>query len=295
MDNKNEQLFELETDTRLLQFLRSKNSDRFTKLDAFCDLIGRMNEQSKNCSRVGICGCSPLSYGEFTGSISELANDWHWHRATVRSFLDGLESMGLLKRKLDGRNYIFQLRRNSGLFVPVANPDAVRDLGYLLLQHWDEYSMPADVLAKYFEEYQAILVECYKGTDLADDLAEDMAETILSAFCHLEFSVFNDLSWDDAIVQKVAATFRGSEAWSWTKWMRYLQYLDLTLLGADFPEKESLEMSDCNGGVQPDFPDSDMALLRELFYAVKKRGEQADIHSTETDTQAPSSPLPSKE
>ncbi len=47
MDNNTETLYGMENDMVLLQFLRSKNSDRFTKLDAFCDLIGRMSEQSR--------------------------------------------------------------------------------------------------------------------------------------------------------------------------------------------------------------------------------------------------------
>ena len=31
-------------------------------------------------------------------TISDLAEFWHWHRATVRTFLDALESFGLLER-----------------------------------------------------------------------------------------------------------------------------------------------------------------------------------------------------
>ena len=66
----------------LLQFLRSKNSDRFTKLDAFCDLIGRMSGQSQARNGNHSTTISPLCHSVFTGSISELAHDWHWHRAT---------------------------------------------------------------------------------------------------------------------------------------------------------------------------------------------------------------------
>ena len=37
----------MENDMALLQFLRSKNTERFTKLDAFCYLIGKMSGQDK--------------------------------------------------------------------------------------------------------------------------------------------------------------------------------------------------------------------------------------------------------
>ena len=109
----------MENDMALLQFLRSKNSDRFTKLDAFCDLIGRMSEQTKACKGKSSDAVSPLCFGYFTGSISELAQDWHWHRATVRSFLDGLEELGIITRKLDGRDYTFKLHTHTSISVPV--------------------------------------------------------------------------------------------------------------------------------------------------------------------------------
>ena len=47
MDNKNVTLYGMENDMALLQFLRSKNTERFTKLDAFCYLIGKMSGQDK--------------------------------------------------------------------------------------------------------------------------------------------------------------------------------------------------------------------------------------------------------
>ena len=47
MDNKNVTLYGMENDMALLQFLRSKNTERFTKLDAFCYLIGKMSGQGK--------------------------------------------------------------------------------------------------------------------------------------------------------------------------------------------------------------------------------------------------------
>ena len=46
MDNKNVTLYGMENDMALLQFLRSKNTERFTKLDAFCYLIGKMSGQA---------------------------------------------------------------------------------------------------------------------------------------------------------------------------------------------------------------------------------------------------------
>src|SRR5699024_7836480 len=36
--------------------------------------------------------------GQCHVTISDLATEWHWHRATVRAFLDKLEEMGYIRR-----------------------------------------------------------------------------------------------------------------------------------------------------------------------------------------------------
>ena len=212
----------------------------------------------------------------------------------MRTFLDGLEKQGLLKRQLNGLTYTFQLRIQSGVSVPVCSGESVRALGYFLLHHWDEYSLPADVLAMYFEEYEAMAMDNYQGNDLAHDLAELKAETILETFRHLEFAPSETYLQDEAICQMVTATFTAAKPWSWTKWMRALQYLDLALLGDEFPEKATLDMEETKvKNLMADFSDDDIRLLGELFYAVKKKEDPA------TDAPEPVKPfhssLPSKE
>lgn len=283
----------MENDMALLQFLRSKTSDRFTKLDAFCDLIGRMSEQAKahkGCSSEGV---SPLCHGYFTGSISELAQDWHWHRATVRSFLDGLESLGIITRKLDGRDYTFSLRTHASLSIPIVTYDTVLEIAYLLLQHWDEYNLDPEFLAAYFQAYATTMDKIMRGKP-DWNMEEDNANTILGAFTHLEFSVINDCKFEEPIVQMVASTFKGEGQWSWTKWMRALMYMDFTLMGDDFPEIDTLDKESLKDNAFIfDFTQQDMRLLRELFYQMKKK-DHADAPS-KMETKGASSSLTSKE
>jgi hypothetical protein len=47
MDNKNVTLYGMENDMALLQFLRSKITERFTSSMPFCYLIGKMSGQGK--------------------------------------------------------------------------------------------------------------------------------------------------------------------------------------------------------------------------------------------------------
>ena len=294
MDNKNVTLYGMENDMALLHFLRSKNTERFTKLDAFCYLIGKMSEQAKAHKGDSATDVSPLCHGSFTGSISELASDWHWHRATVRSFLDGLESLGVITRKLDGRDYTFTLRTHATLSVPIITYDTVLEVAYLLLQHWDEYNLSPEFLAAYFEAYDSTMSdECMSG-DPDWNREEHNAEIVLEAFAYLEFSPVYNCRYNDSLVQLVASTFKGAGQWSWTKWMRALMYMDFTLLGEDFPDIDKLDAESLKDECfVSDFSLQDMRLLRELFYQMKKNVQKDD--SEQTDSNHTSSSLTSQD
>jgi hypothetical protein len=293
MDNKNVTLYGMENDMALLQFLRSKNTERFTKLDAFCYLIGKMSGQDKAHKGDSSKDISPLCHGEFTGSISELANDWHWHRATVRSFLDGLENLGVIKRKLQGRDYTFMLRTHASLTVPIINYDTVLEVAYLLLQHWDEYNLSPEFLAAYFKAYDGTMNEEDDCGDPDWNREDHNAKIVLECFSHLEFSVIFNLRYDDSLVQMVASTFKGAGQWSWTKWMQALMYMDFVLMGEDFPDiDKSDEDSYKHNAFVCDFSKQDMRLLRELFYKLKKMKKD---DSEQTDSNHTSSSLTSQD
>lgn len=284
MDNKNVTLYGMENDMALLQFLRSKNTERFTKLDAFCYLIGKMSEQTKAHKGDSSTDISPLCHGGFTGSISELANDWHWHRATVRSFLDGLESLGVITRELHGRDYHFTLRTHASLSIPIITYDAVLEVAYLLLHHWDEYNLSPEFLAAYFEAYDSTMSDKCMCDDPDWDRAEDNAETVLEAFSHLEFSAVYICQSNDSLIQLVSSTFRGTGQWSWTKWMQALMYMDFALMGDDFPDIDKSDEDSYKHNIFVcDFSKQDMRLLRELFYRIKKKMRKDDSEHTDSD------------
>ncbi|MDO4737362.1 MAG: hypothetical protein Q4A50_01935 [Bacteroidales bacterium] len=293
MDNKNVTLYGMENDMALLQFLRSKNTERFTKLDAFCYLIGKMSGQDKAHKGDSSKDISPLCHGEFTGSISELANDWHWHRATVRSFLDGLENLGVIKRKLQGRDYTFTLRTHASLTVPIITYDTVLEVAYLLLQHWDEYNLSPEFLAAYFEAYDGTMNDEDDCGDPDWNKEDQNAKIVLECFSHLEFSTVYNCQDSDSLVQMVASTFKGAGQWSWTKWMQALMYMDFVLMGEDFPDiDKSDEDSYKHNAFVCDFSKQDMRLLRELFYKLKKMEKN---NSEQTDSNHTSSSLTSQD
>ena len=79
----------------LLEFLKEKSDQRWSKLEAFLDLVDKASVQyiPKELYKQDVS----LSEGQFAITITELADCWHWHRATVRTFIEQLEEMHLIE------------------------------------------------------------------------------------------------------------------------------------------------------------------------------------------------------
>jgi len=89
---KNKQLI---MDSRLLLYL-ANNAQVYTRLHAFIYLLENAVEEPTEIMKRGIS--VRLAPGQLEASIIELSTKWGWHRRTVSSFLDELESSGYIKR-----------------------------------------------------------------------------------------------------------------------------------------------------------------------------------------------------
>ncbi|MCS2813849.1 DUF3489 domain-containing protein [Bacteroides ovatus] len=78
-------------DRSLLEYLKPKSEDRYSKLEAYCDLLTRATSGTYSTSVV-VGNLKLLPY-QFIATISELARKWQWQRATVRQFLTGLANL----------------------------------------------------------------------------------------------------------------------------------------------------------------------------------------------------------
>lgn len=81
---------------RLIEFLKQKPKGRFTRLEAYFDLLSRA--MVKKPFSVLPKAASAELLGEFDTTVTELAGDWAWQRATVRDFLSELSAIGQLAR-----------------------------------------------------------------------------------------------------------------------------------------------------------------------------------------------------
>ena len=94
--NENRTTNHVLADMMFFDYLKEKVGERKTKTGAYCDLLekstaGFVSPFLKKHEYV-------LQADQCHVTISDLAVEWHWHRATVRSFLDKLEEMGYIRR-----------------------------------------------------------------------------------------------------------------------------------------------------------------------------------------------------
>ena len=94
MKNKQEIPAVILADVKVFDYLKEKVGERKTRTEAYSDLLDKslagfispfLRKQDYDLQP---CQCHV--------TISDLATEWHWHRATVRSFLETLEAFGQL-------------------------------------------------------------------------------------------------------------------------------------------------------------------------------------------------------
>lgn len=113
MKNKEEMTATISASTGLFDFLKEKVGERKTRTEAYCDLLDK--------SLAGFV--SPflrkqdfqLKQGQCHVTVSDLASEWHWHRATVRSFLETLEAFGQLERMKLPKSMVITMRLHDGI------------------------------------------------------------------------------------------------------------------------------------------------------------------------------------
>lgn len=99
----------------VLDYLKEKSGERYTKLEAYCDLLDKASAGyvSEVLKKLDV----ELQPGQFAVTITDLAECWYWHRATVRSFLNGLEGLGQIRKSSLTRSYVITM----GKTVPDGN------------------------------------------------------------------------------------------------------------------------------------------------------------------------------
>lgn len=101
--------YKIIVDKELLEFLRPEEGKKFSKMDALCDLLDKASGEKRE-KLVYFGTVVTLRKGQFVTTVSSLAKQWKWHRATARGFLDTLENFGMAK--IDAHKKFFLITMN---------------------------------------------------------------------------------------------------------------------------------------------------------------------------------------
>lgn len=131
-------------------------------------------------------------------TVSDLASEWHWHRATVRSFLDTLEVLGQLERTRLTKSVIITMPLQTGHAADSRNVQETPDLA---------------------DQLRAVLSDWVIGKSELDDIGDEcerlvrqaMTETGVPGICPKpdNFSSVNLAASDDERAVRICTTALG--------------------------------------------------------------------------------------
>lgn len=112
MKNGNEMPASILANVEVFDYLKEKVGERKTRTEAYADLLDKSLAGfvspflRKQDYELRPCQCHV--------TVSDLASEWRWHRATVRSFLDTLEALGQLERTRLTKSVIITMPLQTG-------------------------------------------------------------------------------------------------------------------------------------------------------------------------------------
>ena len=141
----------------VLDLLCPKRSGRYTKLEAYIDLLDRIASQKNDDVHTGeVVSVVP---GEFAVTITELSEKWNWHHATVRSFLDSLEEIGEIKKIIQKHCYKVSMVNHVRMFIPIDTPEDMLDYCMILYAHLSMRLRSMNELVPFAEQYCRLSAE----------------------------------------------------------------------------------------------------------------------------------------
>ncbi|MDO4497410.1 MAG: hypothetical protein Q4B58_06245 [Bacteroidales bacterium] len=262
----------------LLDMLCPKRSGRYTKLEAYIDLLDRMQTEAGVDTHTG--EVVKVGRGEFAVTITELSEKWNWHRATVRSFLDDLVALGEIRRELQKHCYRVAMVGQQRVSIPVDTPEDALDLCLVLFARRQPQQSDLQVLLPYAEQYCHLAAEASDGTEAEESghdhlihLVHSLVVSSFAAISHIDRVVL-----DPDVKSAMLATLHQGTPWSFTKWLQASALLATSVAHRVKPELDNEK--------HPLFTERDLPLLRRLhnWYVAqasaigKAQGESSDVN-----------------
>lgn len=218
----------------LLEYLKPKQEDRFSKLEAFCDLLSRASNGASSC----MCGDKKVDLlpGQFVATVSDLARTWQWQRATVRQFLEGLVTLGQVHMEPFVKSYVFTVNQSKRMSFDIQDADDVLDFCIMQFSRYTSGHLPAEEVTKAFDNYFDMKAEIATNSESPSREMISVLQSQTQVFSHLVTYLLEQSEGRKPVVQPVVDASRllfGREG-LW-KWQNVLPCLDI--LSAAFAEQ----------------------------------------------------------
>lgn len=195
----------------LLEFLKERSGVRLSKLEAYLDLVDKASVQyiPKDLCRQEFT----LSDGQFVITITELAECWHWHRATVRTFIEQLEKMSQIVVTRLTKSQIITIPSLTGTPATSLIDNAMAEFHlkmHTALDGWRVGKMSASTCASECErlyedateEVAAILKNIDSGNSIGRvPCGSGVPESVQNALCMTALSVICEATFQQVLGQ----------------------------------------------------------------------------------------------
>jgi len=220
-------------DRSLLEYLKPKPCERYSRIEAYCDLLARAatSPYSAKCAGQQI----DLLPGQCVLTISDLARKWQWQRATVRQFLDGLVALGLLEAKPFVKSYVITIRQQSCLSLTVHTKDDILDFSHLLFARYLLGRSSLEEVARSYGTYYEIIAAHGSGQADEDAATKRISQHQILQFHHL-MTMLAILASDKQdvpanLADSLRLLFGRDHQWNWQEVMT-----DLGIMSSAFKE-----------------------------------------------------------
>ena len=226
-DNKDAQAI----DRSLLEYLKPKPQDRYSKLEAYCDLLSRAATSSYS-AKVGGQQIELLP-GQFVATISELGRKWQWQRATVRQFLEGLEDLGQISSVAVAKNQVFSVNLQQRLSIYVNSSDDVLDFCAMQFARFIEGRITAEEVANSYGRYYGMKMEVALEDGGNGAPVKRVIQQQAAMFNELASSIYRILNrqadFSKELSDSVSLLFGRDHLWDWHKVINCLGILAIAM------------------------------------------------------------------
>ena len=235
----------------LLEFLKERSGIRLSKLEAYLDLVDKASVQyiPKDLCKQEFS----LSNGQFVITITELAGCWHWHRATVRTFIEQLEKMNQISVTRLTKSQIITMLAETPAVSPIdAALDVFRQKMCTALDEWRSGKMSASACASECEqlyedatEEVAIILQkadngnsigkvpC--GSNIPESVGHAFCMTALTAVCEATFHQVLSQETDNALATSLLPFFYKDLGGDWLSFIEAAKAISELALDGSSP------------------------------------------------------------